>query len=185
MATKTDKTAEKKTTVSTAKKTAAKTTTAKASSAKAASEKKPASTAKTGSTSTAKKASSTAKTGSTSTAKTANAEEFKLTAAEKKLVEAYRAADADAKKAALALLNGEKVEDSSVLTSVLSCQVISNVPSAILLSQFTENYASLLTGVNIGGAGTQISYFLRKGAVFRLKFFYVINNIFALETAEH
>jgi uncharacterized membrane protein len=40
---------------------------------------------------------------------------------------------------------------------VLSCQVISNVPSAILLSQFTENYAPLLVGVNIGGAGTLIA----------------------------
>ncbi len=28
--------------------------------------------------------------------------------------------------------------------SALSCQVISNVPSAILLSQFTQNYAVLL-----------------------------------------
>jgi Na+/H+ antiporter NhaD/arsenite permease-like protein len=31
------------------------------------------------------------------------------------------------------------------------------VPSAILLSQFTENYAPLLVGVNIGGVGTLIS----------------------------
>jgi hypothetical protein len=35
--------------------------------------------------------------------------------------------------------------------------VISNVPSAILLSQFTENYTHLLLGVNIGGVGTLIS----------------------------
>lgn len=34
---------------------------------------------------------------------------------------------------------------------------MSNVPSAILLSQFTENYSSLLVGVNIGGAGTLIA----------------------------
>ena len=46
---------------------------------------------------------------------------------------------------------------NSLLTSVFSCQVISNVPSAILLSQFTDNYASLLVGVNIGGAGTLIA----------------------------
>ena len=39
----------------------------------------------------------------------------------------------------------------------LSCQAISNVPSAILLSQFTENYRELLLGVNIGGAGTLIA----------------------------
>ena len=40
---------------------------------------------------------------------------------------------------------------------MLSCQVISNVPSAILLSQFTDNYKELLLGVNIGGAGTLIA----------------------------
>ena len=44
-----------------------------------------------------------------------------------------------------------------LLVSVLSCQVISNVPSAILLSQFTTDYAPLLLGVNIGGVGTLIS----------------------------
>lgn len=41
--------------------------------------------------------------------------------------------------------------------SIISCQVISNVPSAILLSQFTSNYQDLLVGVNIGGVGTLIS----------------------------
>lgn len=46
---------------------------------------------------------------------------------------------------------------STLLFSVLSCQVISNVPSAILLSQFTDQYAELLVGVNIGGVGTLIS----------------------------
>ncbi|MBR4296218.1 MAG: citrate transporter [Clostridia bacterium] len=46
---------------------------------------------------------------------------------------------------------------STLLFSVISCQFISNVPSAILLSQFTENYADLLVGVNIGGVGTLIS----------------------------
>ena len=46
---------------------------------------------------------------------------------------------------------------SVLLVSALSCQVISNVPSAILLSQFTENYRELLLGVNIGGAGTLIA----------------------------
>lgn len=44
-----------------------------------------------------------------------------------------------------------------LLVSILSCQFISNVPSAILLSQFTENYPALLVGVNIGGAGTLIA----------------------------
>ena len=49
------------------------------------------------------------------------------------------------------------LEKSTLLFSVLSCQVISNVPSAILLSQFTTNYKELLLGVNIGGVGTLIA----------------------------
>ena len=49
------------------------------------------------------------------------------------------------------------LEKSTLLFSVASCQVISNVPSAILLSQFTDNYQDLLVGVNIGGCGTLIS----------------------------
>ena len=40
---------------------------------------------------------------------------------------------------------------------VLSCQVISNVPSAVLLSKFTSDYANLLVAVNIGGLGTPIA----------------------------
>ena len=49
------------------------------------------------------------------------------------------------------------LEKNTLLFSTLSCQFISNVPSAILLSQFTENYADLLVGVNIGGTGTLIA----------------------------
>lgn len=49
------------------------------------------------------------------------------------------------------------LDKSTLLFSVLSCQFISNVPSAILLSQFTENYQELLIGVNIGGVGTLIA----------------------------
>lgn len=52
---------------------------------------------------------------------------------------------------------GLLLQKSTFLVSILSCQIISNVPSAILLSQFTENYADLLVGVNIGGVGTLIS----------------------------
>ncbi|MBQ8290929.1 MAG: citrate transporter [Clostridia bacterium] len=49
------------------------------------------------------------------------------------------------------------MQKDALLVSALSCQVISNVPSAILLSQFTTDYARLLIGVNIGGVGTLIS----------------------------
>ena len=40
---------------------------------------------------------------------------------------------------------------------VLSCQVISNVPTSVLLSKFTENYPALLIAVNAGGLGTPIA----------------------------
>jgi Na+/H+ antiporter NhaD/arsenite permease-like protein len=49
------------------------------------------------------------------------------------------------------------LDKNTLLFSVISCQCISNVPSAILLSQFTDNYRELLVGVNIGGAGTLIA----------------------------
>ena len=49
------------------------------------------------------------------------------------------------------------LDKSTLLFSVVSCQFISNVPSAILLSQFTGNYSDLLVGVNIGGVGTLIA----------------------------
>lgn len=49
------------------------------------------------------------------------------------------------------------LDKSTLLVSVISCQFISNVPSAILLSQFTDNFRELLLGVNVGGVGTLIS----------------------------
>ena len=49
------------------------------------------------------------------------------------------------------------LEKNTLIFSVISCQCISNVPSAVLLSQFTTNYPDLLVGVNIGGVGTLIA----------------------------
>ncbi len=49
------------------------------------------------------------------------------------------------------------LEKDTLLVSTLSCQFISNVPTAILLSKFTIDYPSLLLGVNIGGTGTLIA----------------------------
>lgn len=46
---------------------------------------------------------------------------------------------------------------NTLLFGILSCQCISNVPSAVLLSHFTNDYASLLPAVNIGGCGTLIA----------------------------
>ena len=44
-----------------------------------------------------------------------------------------------------------------LLPSLASCQVISNVPTAVLLSRFTDNWRELLYGVNVGGTGTLIA----------------------------
>ncbi|MBE6609112.1 MAG: citrate transporter [Ruminococcaceae bacterium] len=46
---------------------------------------------------------------------------------------------------------------NTLIFSVISCQFISNVPSAVLLSHFTTDYKALLLGVNIGGTGTLIA----------------------------
>lgn len=46
---------------------------------------------------------------------------------------------------------------NTLLLGILSCQCISNVPSAVLLSHFTMDYQSLLPAVNIGGLGTPIA----------------------------
>ena len=44
-----------------------------------------------------------------------------------------------------------------MLLGAAASQVISNVPSAILLSGFTENAKGLLLGVDIGGLGTPVA----------------------------
>ena len=49
------------------------------------------------------------------------------------------------------------VSGREILTGVLASQVISNVPAAVLLSGFTEDYRDLLVGVNLGGLGTLIA----------------------------
>ena len=52
------------------------------------------------------------------------------------------------------ILNSPK---STFLASVLSSQVISNVPATMLLSGITDHFKELLLGVNIGGMGTLIA----------------------------
>jgi len=49
------------------------------------------------------------------------------------------------------------VEGNEVYTGIVASQVISNVPAALLLSGFTEQYQALLIGVNLGGLGTLIA----------------------------
>ena len=43
------------------------------------------------------------------------------------------------------------------IVAVLSSQIISNVPAALLLSGFTDKYTSLIVGTNLGGLGTLIA----------------------------
>ena len=49
------------------------------------------------------------------------------------------------------------VEGHELIVAFFASQVISNVPAAMLLSGFTDNYKDLLLGVNIGGLGTLIA----------------------------
>ncbi len=49
------------------------------------------------------------------------------------------------------------VEENTLIAGIVSCQFISNVPTAIFLSKFTDNYRDLLVSVNIGSLGIIIS----------------------------
>ncbi len=49
------------------------------------------------------------------------------------------------------------VDGREVLAGVLASQIFSNVPAAVLLSNFTQDAAALLVGVNLGGLGTLIA----------------------------
>ena len=90
------------------------------------------------STSAAKKtSSSTAKKTSSSSKKTTSkqSDELTLTATEKNLVELYRKADSDTKKAALKLLKGEQSDLSDLLGSLLKG---SKSPLATALQSLTK-----------------------------------------------
>ena len=114
-ANKTATTAAKKA-ATTAAKTAAKkaaTTAAKTAKKPATAAKKPATTAKKPATTAAKKPAATA------AKKTSSGSRIQVTATEKKLVELYRSADTDTKKAAMAILKGEKPQSGNILSSIL------------------------------------------------------------------
>ena len=55
------------------------------------------------------------------------------------------------------LLFKKLIVGNEVLWGILSSQIISNVPAAMLLSGFSTNYASIIVGINIGGFGTLIA----------------------------
>ncbi len=49
------------------------------------------------------------------------------------------------------------LQGNEVLTAIISSQLISNVPSALLLSGFTDQMRELVIGTNLGGLGTLIA----------------------------
>lgn len=49
------------------------------------------------------------------------------------------------------------VVNNTLIAGIISCQFISNVPTAIFLSKFTTNYSELLISVNVGSLGILIS----------------------------
>lgn len=62
---------------------------------------------------------------------------------------------------------------NTLLTSAAASQVISNVPAAVLLSEFTDQWKPLLEGVNIGGLGTPIASL---ASLITLKFYLALND---------
>lgn len=93
-------------------KTSAKTSSSKTSSAKTASSKTSSSKTSSSKTSSAKKAS-----------KTTSGTGMKLTAAEKQLVELYRGADSNVKKAVMSLLKGETMKPEEFVGSILESAI--------------------------------------------------------------
>ena len=49
------------------------------------------------------------------------------------------------------------LQQNTLLTAIATSQIISNVPAAVVLSGFTNQWQQLLSGVNIGGLGTPIA----------------------------
>ncbi|MDE6252957.1 MAG: citrate transporter [Lachnospiraceae bacterium] len=49
------------------------------------------------------------------------------------------------------------ISGNEVITAILTSQVVSNVPAALLLSNFSDDLSALIIGTNIGGLGTLIA----------------------------
>ncbi|QHQ62707.1 citrate transporter [Anaerocolumna sedimenticola] len=54
-------------------------------------------------------------------------------------------------------LISETIKTREIMSAILLSQIISNVPSAVLLSNFTDKAQELIIGTNIGGLGTVIA----------------------------
>jgi len=83
------------------------------------------------------------------------------------------------------------LQRSTLLTAVGTSQIISNVPAAVVLSGFTDQWRQLLSGVNIGGLGTPIAslaslitikFYMRwpGGKILRFLGFFTVANVIAL-----
>lgn len=100
---------------STAKGTASRSTAAKGSTAKSSTTRSTAAKSTTAKTTAAKKTASAGKSGASSGTQSS----MKVTAAERKLVELYREADAETRKQALRLLKGEDDGSNSLIGDIL------------------------------------------------------------------
>jgi len=74
---------------------------------------------------------------------------------------------------AIANLMIETANSHTFLCAYLSCQLISNVPTSILLSNFTNNYPALLVSVNVASLGI---IFSSLSGIIALKCFVKYNN---------
>ena len=121
------------------KTTSGKTASGTTSSGKTASGKTASGTTSSGKTASGKTASGTAASGKTTSGKTTSGKTtsgntVQVTATEKKLLELYRAADSDKKKAVMSLLKGETQTASEMISSLLDG---SKKPDEILTSLFS------------------------------------------------
>ena len=57
----------------------------------------------------------------------------------------------------LSLLLKKWIVGNEVIFSIISSQIISNVPAAVLITTFSTNYKAIIVGINIGGLGTLIA----------------------------
>ena len=118
------------------------------SAAKTASAKKTTAASRTATakkTTTAASKTSTAKKASTAK-KTASKDADTLTAAEKKLVEAYRAASSDAKKNALKILKGEDLDMAEIMKLLKLDSKLENLGSGGILGGLKEGLLDGLLG---------------------------------------
>lgn len=65
------------------------------------------------------------------------------------------------------------IEENALFSSLLASQFISNVPAAVLMANFTQDWHGLLLGTNIGGLGTPIASL---ASLISLKYYMKVEN---------